>query len=180
MNSNALILVGGSDTLQCDGTLIRPGVGLTMAQLMNAGGKVVTRVLNTGYKGPYNPKNHIQDFFSEGEARERALDELYKADRDDLTKQHKQLLKHCHALLEYALPEYVLLRSITVRRALSLVQHQVHNQNTAHCLQDSCRSNHSISWDQVAIPSYKVLQKGITVNCFPFRKSLESTSPAVW
>jgi len=91
MNSNALILqVGGSDALQCqDGTLIRPGVGLTMAQLMNAGGKVVTRVLNFGYSGPYDPKNHIQDFFSEGKERERALDDLYKADRDDLSKRYK-------------------------------------------------------------------------------------------
>jgi len=48
MNSDALILqVGGSDTLQCqDGTLVRRGVGLTMAQFMDAGGKVVTWVLN--------------------------------------------------------------------------------------------------------------------------------------
>ena len=178
MDSNALILqVGGSDTQ--DGTLVRGGVGLTMAQLMNAGGKVVTRVLNAGYTGPYNPKNHIQDFFSEGEERERALDELYKADRDDLSKRYKQLLKHCRALLKYALPEYVL-QSITVRRALSLVHHQMHSHNAAYYLQDSCRNNHSISWDQVSISPSKVLSKAITVTCFPFRKSLESTSPAVW
>jgi len=176
MDSNALIL-HGSDTQ--DGTLIRPGVGLTMAQFMNAGGKVVTRVLNAGYSGPYDPKNHIQDFFSEGKERERALDELYKADRNDLTKQHKQLLEHCHALLKYALPEYVL-QSITARRALSPVHHQMHSQNAAHYLQDSCRSNHAISWDQVSIPSSKVLQKCTTATCFPFRKSLESTPQAVW
>lgn len=109
MTSNSLIL-GGNDTQQCveDGTLIRRGVGLTVAQFLQAGGKVFAWGLNIGYSGPDVPKQYIQDFFSETERRERALDELYNADRNNLTKQHKQLLKNCHDLLKYALPEYVL------------------------------------------------------------------------
>jgi len=108
MTSNSLIPLGEEDTLPVQdgtGTLIRRGVGLTMAQLMHAGGKVVTRVLNIGYSGPNDPKNRIQEFFSEMEKRESALDKLYKADSDNLTKRHKQLLKDCHDLLQYALPE---------------------------------------------------------------------------
>ena len=120
MASTALIL-GGKGTPQCqDGALIRysVGPGLTMAQFIHQGGKIATRVLNTGYDGPLKPKSYIQDFFSEAEKRERALDELYKADRDNLTKEHKQLLNHCHDLLKYALPEYVLLQFLSVRRVL--------------------------------------------------------------
>jgi len=120
MTSNSLILVSAhshqceDDTLgdhsqqREDGTLIRRGVGLTMAQFLQAGGDCIALGLNIGYNGPKAPKKRIQDFFSEAERRERALDGLYNADRNNLTKQHKQLLKSCHDLLKYALPEYVL------------------------------------------------------------------------
>jgi len=111
-NSNALILGGKGAPRYQDGTLIRRGVGLTMAQFMHEGGKVVTQVLNIGYDGPLKPKSYIQEFSSEGDVRERALDELYKADRDKMTKEHKRLLKHCRDLSKYALPEYVLPQSI--------------------------------------------------------------------
>lgn len=108
MTSDSLILFG-DHSQQCeDGTLIRRGVGLTVAQFLQAGGNVIAWAVNTGYSGPNVPKQRIQDFFSEAERRERALDGLYNADRNNLTKQHKQLLKSCHDLLGYALPEYVL------------------------------------------------------------------------
>ena len=129
--------------------------------------------------GPLSPKSDIREFFSEGEERERALDKLYKADRDDnLTKQHKKLLRRCHDLLKYALPEYVLLQS--VYRFLSSVNRQTHNRNATCYLQDSCYYNPSISWDQASIPSSKGLSRGITASCFRLQKPLESTSPGVW
>jgi len=118
MTSNSLILVGNGTRQFADGTLIRRGVGLTVAQIMGAGGKIVTRVLNVGYSGPNVPKRHIHQFFSEAEQRECALDELHKADWGNLTKPYAKLQNHCRDLLKYALPEYVLLRYITVRRAL--------------------------------------------------------------
>jgi len=111
MTSKSLIPVDNS-TLQCeDGTLLRHGVvGMTIAQIMHEGGKVVTEVLDAGYCGPHDPKNCIQEFFSEAEKRERALDQLYETNRghDLRTKAHQQLLKHCQDLLKYARPECVL------------------------------------------------------------------------
>ena len=76
-----------------------------MAQFIDAGGEIITQVLNTGYNGPLKIKSYIQDFFFEAENRERVLDELYKADREYQMKEHKKPLKSCHDLLKYALPE---------------------------------------------------------------------------
>ena len=168
MTSNALV-PSAKGTPRCpeDGTLIRysGGPGLTMAQIIDQGGKIVTRVCNTGYDGPLKHESYIQAFFSEAgpEKRERALDKLYKADRDNLTKEHHQLLDHCHDLLKYALPEYVILQSISIRRVLTLVI-QIHSKDAAHYLQDSNSSNHTLSWDQASVPSPKDLQKGITAS----------------
>jgi len=109
MASNSLIPLGSDGTLQgqhSDGILIRSGAGLTVAQAFHEAGKAVNKALNFGYRGPNDPRGRIQDFFS-GPERERALDELYEADWVNLTEQHKKLLKHCHDLLQYALPKYV-------------------------------------------------------------------------
>jgi len=112
MTSKSLIPVDNSTRQREDSTLrLRRGVvGMTIAQIMHEGGKVVTAVLNAGYCGPHDPKIRIQEFFSEAEKRERTLDQLYEANRghDVRTKAHQQLLKHCHNLLKYARPEYVL------------------------------------------------------------------------
>lgn len=111
MTSTHLIPFVDSTPQREDGTLIRRGeLGMTVAQIMHEAGKVITAVLDAGYRGPHDPQNCIQKFFSEAEKRERALDELYEANRDhDLwTKAHQQLLKHCHDLLKYARPKYVL------------------------------------------------------------------------
>ena len=78
--------------------------------------KIAALVSNAGYSGPLKPKSYIRDFFSEAEERETALDGLYagSADWNNLMTQHSQLLKNCHDLLKYALPEYVSLK-ISVR-----------------------------------------------------------------
>ena len=85
-----------------------------MAQFIHAGGKIASLVSNAGYSGPLKPKSYIRDFFAEAEERETALDELYAADWSNPSTQHNQLLKNCHDLLKYALPEYVFF-NISVR-----------------------------------------------------------------
>jgi len=78
-----------------------------MAQFIHKGGKITSLVSSAGYSGPFKPKSYIKDFFSEAEEREKALDKLYAADWSNPTKEHNQLLKNCHDLLKYALPECV-------------------------------------------------------------------------
>jgi hypothetical protein len=64
MTSTHLIPFVDSTPKREDGTLIRLGeLGMTVAQIMREGGKVITAVLDAGYSGPHDPKKCIQEFF---------------------------------------------------------------------------------------------------------------------
>ncbi|KAF8803961.1 hypothetical protein BYT27DRAFT_6703919 [Phlegmacium glaucopus] len=106
MTSSALILSSPLPQHKETALFLRRGPGLTVFQFVNAGAKSIDSVLKATFRGPKGPKAKIDKFFSEDEAREGALDELYKADRDNhLTKQHKSLLHNCRDLLTYANPQ---------------------------------------------------------------------------
>lgn len=77
--------------------MLRRGPGLTVFQFTNSCAKLIDPVLNSTFRGPMGPKAKIDKFFSEDKARERALDELHKADRVNLTNQHKKLHDYCQA-----------------------------------------------------------------------------------
>jgi len=167
--SQALIRVGSKRECQVTdpnaGVLIRRGPGLTISQFIHKGGKLVDSVLSHSFSGPLNPKLNLQNIFSDGEARERALDELHKAHRDDPMNQHK-VLNLCHELLKYASPKYAL-RFDQFLFLLGISHwYQADNQHTTHYLQDSCRGNHAISWYKTSFSSPKRPQEGGTGNSF--------------
>lgn len=85
------------------GILIRRGPGLTMYQLVCRGGEFIEWIANITFPGPKIPKSQIDKFFSCGDARQTALDNLY-TDREQLGKKNKKLRGHCRKLLKYALP----------------------------------------------------------------------------
>ncbi|KAF8800987.1 hypothetical protein BYT27DRAFT_7148106 [Phlegmacium glaucopus] len=103
MTSSALILPRPQN--QETALLLRQGPGLTVFQFVNSCAVSIDSVLNATFRGPKGPKAKIDDFFSEDQARERVLDELYKADRVNLTKLHKKLQGYCRDLLKYANPK---------------------------------------------------------------------------
>ena len=109
MPSSALILSSPCPQPQQEtALLLRRGPGLTVFQLVNFGAEYIDLCLNATFRGPKGPKDKIDNFFSENEAREKALDELYRSDHDNLTKQHKKLRGYCRGLLKYANAKYVL------------------------------------------------------------------------
>jgi len=139
MNFNALIPYNNGTPQRQDthSSLIRTGPGYLVALGLDQGGRLIDLVANFGYVGPDRRQKQIQDFFSEAEKREEALDKLHRArDSDSLETEHEKLLKYCCDLLKYALPKYVLLQSRSVSRALINCQKRI--PNAAHDLQDSC------------------------------------------
>lgn len=140
MTSNALISNSPLTRNQETALYLRRGPGLTVFQFVNAGARPIESVLKATFHGPKGPKAKIDKFFSEGEARESVLDELYKADWVNPTKQHKKLLHNCRDLLTYANPQYVPnLRPF--RDSYSC--HQIaYSWYSARYLQDAYRSNH--------------------------------------
>ena len=108
MTSSALILSPQCTQPHQETSLyLRQGPGMTVYQLAEYGAKYIDLALNAVYRGPIGPKDKIDKFFSNYEAREEVLDKLYKSDRDNLTKQHKMLQGYCRDLLKYANAQYV-------------------------------------------------------------------------
>ncbi|KAJ7120578.1 hypothetical protein C8R43DRAFT_1034182 [Mycena crocata] len=114
MSSTALIPVAHNPVLPADRApadlvplqgseaLLHRGPGLSMLQLAEYGGKGLESLANRFFRGPNGPKSRIERFFGEGDAMQRALDELY-ADCDSFLT-HKTLRRHCHDLLRFAHP----------------------------------------------------------------------------
>ncbi|KAF8809741.1 hypothetical protein BYT27DRAFT_7187611 [Phlegmacium glaucopus] len=105
MTSSALISDTPRPQHRETALLLRRGPGLTVYQVVNACTKSIDPFLNATFRGPKGPLAKINKFFSEDDAREGVLDELYKADRAHLTKQQRKLQDYCRDLLKYANPQ---------------------------------------------------------------------------